>query len=292
MRRRDLLAAVAGGTGIAVAGCTASGREIGDLGSDETHLGSDEAHLGSDEAQPASERDDQYDVGSPDEADGGDAVPHRVIVENAGDERREVGVRISIDGESAFDDSRELAAADRLVFRLLEPTGYRLSIEADGSRSDLRLEGASTDCTESETTITLRDDGISTEMESTSGDCRSEGTTTGYEFESGDGECAGAGETDRASVAFEEDVVRVEGVVETPTPCHRLSLADLETDAEGCLEIVVAVDEPAVDLCVECLGTVPYTAAIDRPDDPPKSVAVVYERGGERRTVESVERDG
>ncbi|WP_255167964.1 hypothetical protein [Natrononativus amylolyticus] len=267
MRRRTLLAAVAGGAAVGTAGCLASGRDLAAPGSDDDSVTASDGY---------------YEIGEPAEAEG--TVSHRLVLENDADEGREVTIEIAIDDEPAFEDILDLAAGDRLEFRLVEPTGYRLALESEDSSVDLALEGASTDCTESETVVTLRRGGVATRTAHTSGDCPSEEGAEGSEFEFGEGECATAGATDRARIDLEDDVIRIEGVVETPTPCHRLSLASLETDRET-LEVVVGVDDPAADVCIECLGAVPYTAVVDRPDPPPESVVVVHETMGERRTV-------
>lgn len=282
MQRRTLLAAVASGTAVGAAGCVARGRELAGDSDDDGST-----------SNTTSDADEYLEIGDSDSADEERATPHRVFLENAGEEDREVAIEIEIDGESAFDEERDLAASERLEFRLVEPADYRVSIATDDANGDLTLAGASTDCTESVTTITLRDGGISTEMESSSGDCPSEEGSSGgygYEFESGKGECADGDRSERAEVDVEDGVVAIEGTVETPTPCHRLALAAIEEDPEGeTLEIVVAVDEPATDLCVECLGAVPYRATVDYADDLPETVAVVHETADDRRTVDEIE---
>ena len=100
MRRRDLLAAVAGGTTAGFAGCLASARDLTAESGVET----------------TSETDDCVEVGDPDDG----TIPHRVVLKNDGETDREVTIEIEIRDESAFDDSRELVAGDHLEFRLAE----------------------------------------------------------------------------------------------------------------------------------------------------------------------------
>jgi hypothetical protein len=105
---------------------------------------------------------------------------------------------------------------------------------------------------------------------------------TDTSFVAGDGEC-GSGE-DAADVTVDGGVVRVDGRLATPTPCHGAALAEARL-ADGGDRLVVAVrtTDPTVDVCVQCLGAVPYDLTVRVADGSPETVRVDHDGETVRR---------
>jgi hypothetical protein len=80
-------------------------------------------------------------------------------------------------------------------------------------------------------------------------------------FDARDGECAT--DAERADVRFDGDAVRVDGRLETPTPCHGAALADATLAGDGDrLVVAVRTTDPPSGACVQCVGAVPYEATV------------------------------
>jgi hypothetical protein len=95
-------------------------------------------------------------------------------------------------------------------------------------------------------------------------------------FTAREGDC-GTGE-DAASVSFDGDAVRVDGSLAAPTPCHGAALAGTRLADDGD-RLVVAVDptDPGQEVCVQCLGAVPYDATVRFEGRLPEEVRVEHD---------------
>ena len=95
-------------------------------------------------------------------------------------------------------------------------------------------------------------------------------------FTARDGECGL--DTDVARVTVDGDIVRIDGRLLTPTPCHGAALADA-TLVNGGDRLVVAVltTDPPPDVCVQCVGEVPYEALVRITGGQPATVQVDHD---------------
>ncbi|MFB6160885.1 MAG: hypothetical protein ABEJ61_06870 [Haloferacaceae archaeon] len=110
-------------------------------------------------------------------------------------------------------------------------------------------------------------------------------TVTDRSLTPGESTCA-TGETGTASVAFEEDAVRVTGTLVTPTPCHGAELRSATYDrAANELRVVVGPSAPTTDACVQCLGAREYAATVRFEGGLPGRVVVVHAGSDGERTV-------
>jgi len=115
------------------------------------------------------------------------------------------------------------------------------------------------------------------------------GTSTGSDgprvvdrsFTADDGACAD-GDTDGPTVRFDDETVRVDGRLGTPTPCHGAALDEAALDG-ATLVVAVARTASTADACVQCLGAVPYEATVRFAGGLPDAVRV--EHDGEAATT-------
>lgn len=83
----------------------------------------------------------------------------------------------------------------------------------------------------------------------------------GYSIETNETECKSDSVTG-ISVSFAETTVKIEGIAETPTPCHE-AVIESAVVTTGELHVQVGFDRDDSDVCVECVGTITYEAMID-----------------------------
>jgi hypothetical protein len=93
-------------------------------------------------------------------------------------------------------------------------------------------------------------------------------------FAAADGACADG--TDEATVQFADEAVRVDGQLGTPTPCYGASLDGASLDGDT-LVVAVARTAQTPDVCVQCLGTVPYDATVRFAGGLPDAVRVEHD---------------
>ena len=86
-----------------------------------------------------------------------------------------------------------------------------------------------------------------------------------------------SGET--ASVSFDRDVstVTVTGVLHTGTPCHRAVLRTVQYDQEARTLSLDAAAEDTGEVCVQCLGSIEYSATITLSGGLPETVEIAHE---------------
>ncbi|RZV10560.1 hypothetical protein BDK88_1729 [Natrinema hispanicum] len=280
MRRRHLFVGTAGVLG-GLAGCVDSALER--RRTDRT---------GSSGGGPGSGSDEPITVGDPDAVPFPSAQPpHELALRNDGDTERTAAVEITADeNESLLERDVTVSADETVTFVLVEPRSYTISIttsDPDGSSESSTTVGVDRepfDCTRSQTTVTLRENGTSTDSTSRSTSCP-EPAVTDTSLERKAQDCAS--ETDgTATVAFTDEAVVVTGRIPTPTPCYEPSLADVTyDDGRDVLTVVVDSGEQTADSCADCLGIVDYEATIDLDGRYPGRVAVRHETRGERRQV-------
>lgn len=134
-----------------------------------------------------------------------------------------------------------------------------------GTRADEETDSeteTSTDSTGSETP-TIRDRGIGT-----------------YEAE-----CLAAEDEERASVAFDDHRIDVEGAVTLPDPCQEPTLAAAEYDGDALVVTVGASSGDDAEMCTQCTAIAEYLIRIGFDEGVPSSVRVEHETTGETRTI-------
>lgn len=215
--------------------------------------------------------------------------PRGLRVWNADDEARDIGLQISRDAEILVDRTIEFPADAYLEATLNEPADYSVSVgPADGNSTTFGVERASFGCNSAGTDMGVMPDGrVETMSMSTAMGCPRP-TVAGTDLSVGQGTC---GKTHAASVAFEDEEVRVDGTVRTPTPDSGLELADAAYDTEtGALTLRVrATGSDGGGVGVQCVGKVPYEATIGFDHGWPSSVVVVHDSMDETTEVTRVE---
>jgi hypothetical protein len=89
---------------------------------------------------------------------------------------------------------------------------------------------------------------------------------------------AGCGtETERATVTFDGDTVRVDGTTTGPNGCYTADLADVVAD-EGRLDVTVTTRKrDGAEACVECLVEIDYEATFTFEGSLPDRVVVAHD---------------
>ncbi|WP_276301613.1 hypothetical protein [Halorussus lipolyticus] len=218
--------------------------------------------------------------------------PREIRVWNAADEARDIDLQISRDAEILVDRTVEFAADAYLEVALNEPADHSVSVGlADGNATTFGVERTSFDCNSAGTDVGVMPDGrVETMSMSTAMGCPRP-KVAGTDLSVGQGTC---GKEHSASVAFEDEAVRVDGTVRTPTPDSGLELADAAYDAEtGALTLRVRAtgsDNDGGGVGVQCVGEVPYEATIGFDHGWSSSVVVVHDSMDETTEVTRVER--
>jgi hypothetical protein len=299
VKRRDLLAGLGTAGTLALAGCAAEGDDPGDRPAETTEDATDRDPTtdtpdgdGPDDTwTPESETPQEtVTVGDPETvAFPQNNGPHDLRVWNDAAAERSLSVTVVRGGESVLDRTFTLAADAWVQVRLHAPAGYDLSVSAGEVAGSLTVSRSQFDCNQSWTTVAVRETAVEDRTVSTAMGCPGPavGETT---FEYGEGGC---GSTDRATVRFEEETVRIEGTAKTPVPCYDLALAGVELreadpaadDGESTLVVRVGAAGRQSGGCVECLGSVPYETTVAMDHAYPSQVRVVHEGPSGVRTV-------
>jgi len=100
------------------------------------------------------------------------------------------------------------------------------------------------------------------------------------------------GQENRASIAFEDGVVRITGAIPASDPCHEATMTD-STYGEGSGELAVSmgVSETDADMCEQCLARVEYEATIEHSGSGPGRVSVSHGTPEGEETVATAEND-
>jgi hypothetical protein len=297
LQRSGGLAAVAGLAGcLDSAGSSPGPTDRDGNRTDETTVGDPTTDPESRFSGVRSDRDEPFrtiSVGSRDDVAFPDNNrPRRVRVWNAADEVREIGLRISRDGEFVVEKSIEFAADAYLAVSLNEPANYLVAVGlADGTAEETRFEvsRSSFDCNSAGTDAGVMPDGrVRTMSASTAMGCPG-AEITDTELSVGQGTC---GEQHSASVVFENEAVRVDGAVRASTPDSDLALASANYDREtgGLTVRVRATGADETEAGVQCVGEIPYEATIEFDYDLPSEVVVVHESMDKTTEIERVDR--
>jgi len=280
MRRRHLLVGTTGAVG-GLAGCINSALER--HRTDRTGSSGGGSNSGS--GGPIT-------VGDPDAVPFPSAQPpHELALCNDGDTERTAAVEITADeNETLLERDITVSADETITFVLVEPRSYTISITTSDpdsggeSSTTVGVDRKPFDCTRSQTTVTLRENGTSTDSTSRSTSCPEPAVTdTSLEIKAQD--CT-SGTDGTATVAFADEAVVVTGQIITPTPCYEPSLADVTyDDRRDVLTVVVDSGEQTADSCADCLGVVDYEATIDLDGRYPGHVEVRHETRGESRQM-------
>lgn len=225
-------------------------------------------------------------IGSRDDvADPGDNRPQSIAVWNDTGAAADVDVVVERDATQVVDRTLALADGAWLALDLQAPADYRITVRVDGElRWRERFPASSFTCNSTFMNVALGPDGaVATVRGSTALACL-DPEIEGVDLEAGDGSCADA--TDHAAtVAFDDDSIRVDGTVITPVPCYDLAVDDAGTAIDDG-ELTVSITAEREDgVCVECVGAVPYEATVDLGDALPDTVVVAHVVDGERTVV-------
>jgi len=150
-----------------------------------------------------------------------------------------------------------------------QETTHQTTTETDGQQDDhqttTETDGQQDD---HQTTRSGRPRLVSSGMSAEKGRCGGPGSSTTVTFDDGAGE------------------IVVEGSISAPTPCHSTSLSGASYDpSSDTLTLTIGIDAPDEDVvCVQCVGSVPYTARAGFDGGLPGSVKIVHD-GMKRRTV-------
>ena len=296
MNRRQVLAALGGAAVVSLTGCLST------PGDDHT----DESTTDDPTTTPPSPSDPHWDPGPESPFDSitvGSretvAFPanHRAIdvrVWNAVAESRTFSLALETPETTRMATDVTLPADGWLAMTVNEPGQYALSVAIDGESAG-QVSIGPFDCNQTQVSVIADANGRLTDrIRSTEIACPGP-AIAGQSFTSESGSCGG---TEASTVSFTAETVEVTGRISTPNPCYEIGLAAVALrggqaygDSEDTLLVVtIGTIGPGDEACVECVGSVPYTARIDFENDYPSAVRVVHERMDERRTVETVER--
>lgn len=311
MNRRDLLASLGGLGAASVAGCVANGsadppdgttkttRTDGTNRSDETTSSTGETTTTDDGAGWGPDAETPFESVTVGDRDGvafpDDNRAHGMRVWNDADDERSISLVLTREGDAVFDRTLQFPADGWVKLTLNEPGNYELALGVDGQeRGTVAVDRTRFDCNSSVTNVTVNAEGAVDAATMTTLVACAGPKVADTSFERGDGRC---GSGDEASVAFEDEVVRVDGSIETPTPCHDLSLAsatlegsESHVDGDDVLVVTVTTDGRRGGGCTDCVGNVDYEATIGFDHAYPSNVRVVHDSMGGERTVLEVPR--
>lgn len=317
MKRRTILANVAGVAAAGAAGCLASGSPGGGGDDDGTTTSDDDPGTTPDDptTTPGDDPTTTPGDGPPDPADWNPSSrspvetatlgsregvpfpdnnrPHSVWVWNAARQDRTITLSVRAGGTTVDEREYEVPADGWVSVTLDEPATYDLVLAVDGERAgSVAVDQGNFDCNDSTTKVAVGPDGsVDSVVESTMVACAGP-AVNGQSFARGGSDC---GSRDDAEVEFRDEAVHVTGAVRTPDPCSDLALSSAvlesgERSGNERLAVTVTTDGSVEDVCVDCVGTVAYEASVEFRNDYPANVRVVHESMGDSRTVREVTR--
>jgi len=249
----------------------------------------DEAVFGTDADEPF----ESITVGSRDGVENpDDNRPHGVNVWNAAEEDRTLTIAVRRGSATVLEETITFPGDGYLSMTLAEPGDYRIPIREDGEELGVvTVSRGRFDCNSSATNVDVPPDGeIRATVISTMVACRTTGPSDPT-FESAEGTCTSdaPGDGERAAVSF-DDGVSIEGAILAPNPCHRATLVGV-TETDDSLTVTVGVEDAREEdtACVECVGSVGYTATFDPGIAPPEQVIVVHDNHQGETTVATAE---
>lgn len=213
--------------------------------------------------------------------------PHSLVFWNAVDRERSVRVEWG-DGrteELQGIDPVSVPADGVLQVDLLLPTRYDVYVSVDDGRlGEITVGREWFDCNESAGRYALRESSIEDfGVLSTAAGCPAPEVVEAS-LTAGDGAC-GSRDDERAVAGYGDEVVRVEGTLPTPDPCHDLGIASLSYDEKTRTARVVVAATASDDGCMQCVGAIDYEATIRYEHDFPDRVEVYHRSWDEDRRV-------
>ncbi|WP_227131463.1 hypothetical protein [Halorubellus salinus] len=213
--------------------------------------------------------------------------PHSLVLWNAVDRERDVRVEWTDGRTEELErlDAVTVPADGLLQVDLQVPTRYVVTVRADDGRlGEIRVGRDLFDCNESAGRYALRE----SELEdygvvSTAAGCPAPSVAE-TSLTAGDGEC-GNREDETAVAGYGDQVIRVEGTVPAPDPCHDLAIAGLGYDEKTRTARVVVAATASDDGCVQCVGAIDYEATVAYEHDFPDRVEVYHRSWDEERRV-------
>lgn len=100
-------------------------------------------------------------------------------------------------------------------------------------------------------------------------------------IEAKEGSC---GETATAEITQTDNGIAVSGTVVSPTPCYIARLDVSRVEGDSATFRIGVEEDPAVDACVECIGTVPFDLSATL--GPAIETVVIEIAGNDPRTIE------
>ncbi|MFC4550972.1 MULTISPECIES: twin-arginine translocation signal domain-containing protein [Halorussus] len=242
--------------------------------------------------------------------------PRTLRVRNAADSARTISVSVARAGERLLDERIEFPADGHLAVVLNEPADYAVTVgvrserpatstangtatsgatsaSASSSGASFRIPRTLFDCNRGTVDVAVTPDGeVKKTVTSTKMACGDSPNVAETSIAVGEGEC---GTENRASVSYEGDRVRVDGVVRAPTPNSKVELAAANYDGQsGTLTVRVRATsaDSGEGASVQCVGAIPYEATVRFERALPESVVVVHESSGQTVEVTTSTRGG
>lgn len=281
MNRRTLLATVGLGC---LTGCTDTQIPPNSPGPQDDPADGDQSAT-SDNADP--ELHTEFTVGTRNGLVFPDAnQPARYRILNR-EESQQIQIIIRLNGDVAVNKSFTLPNGKCVSVTLQQPANYdiRLGLERDHDLTPVaQLSGDEFSCTPISGTITINSAGhIKSRVITPDIECPTP-QVTDTTFQSQDGEC---GQRHAATVSVSDKTVSIAGQVAVPQPCYEAMLESASYDtATETLTVTVAVGSRTRNICVNCIGEVPYEADIELQHGYPQNILVQHrESNGEVVTV-------
>jgi hypothetical protein len=197
---------------------------------------------------------------------------------------RQIGLRIVADDRLRVWKIVEFPGNAWMEVVLNEPARYRLAIDVEGELADL-VEIGEFDCNQATTTIRVDESGsVSSSTTTTLIGCpEAELETVSIIAEAG--RCS---VEENAAAEFSNEAVVVTGNLLVPNPCYTAELGPAAMDGDT-LTVTIMAKQTTTEACVQCVGSVPYTATMGFRNAYPRRVVVNHQANGRRRTVLDLE---
>lgn len=281
MHRRTLLATVGLGC---LTGCTDTQIPPNSPGPQDAPTDGDQS-TASDNADP--ELHTEFSVGSRDGIVFPDAnQPARYRILNR-EESQQIQIIIRLSGDVTVNKSFTLPNNTYVSVTLQQPANYdvRLGLERDRDLTPVaQPSGDEFSCTPIQGTITINSAGqIESQVTTPDIECPPPQVTE-TTFQSQDGEC---GQQHTATVSVSDKTIRIAGQIAVPQPCYQVMLESASYDtATETLTVTIAVGNQTKNICVSCIGEVPYEATVELQHGYPQDILVQHrESNGEVVTV-------
>ncbi|WP_435360820.1 hypothetical protein [Haloarchaeobius sp. DFWS5] len=212
--------------------------------------------------------------------------PLTVRIWNMADEERKISFDVDDTGSAAVQGYKiPFPPNEWMELSILVPSTYTLAVSTDDESEDrVQYDHGDFDCNETVSFVGIdAENRVRQKTQTTLVECP-DPTVTTTDLTDGDGACASETRSS-ASVTFGDETVTVDGEFQTGDPCYDLELADANYDAKTDELVLTVAASDTGDECIECVGLVPYEAAVGFKYDFPTHVAVQHQQQGETTTV-------